>query len=53
VRRAALIINYTPKTERDITQRQLELAISNELENVPDIRFWFLDENGLARSRWW
>jgi multidrug efflux pump subunit AcrB len=47
VRRAALIINYTPKTERKITQRQLELEISNELENVPDIRFWFLDENGL------
>src|SRR5438552_699896 len=47
VRRAALIINYTPKTERAITQRQLQLAISNELENVPDIRFWFLDENGL------
>ena len=47
VRRAALIINYTPKTERKITQRQLELEISKELENVPDIRFWFLDENGL------
>src|SRR3984893_406564 len=47
VRRAALIINYTPNTQRDITQRQLELAISNELESVPDIRFWFLDENGL------
>ena len=47
VRRAALIINYTPKTERKISQRQLELEISNELENVPDIRFWFLDENGL------
>ena len=47
VRRAALIINYTPKTGRKITQRQLELEISNELENVPDIRFWFLDENGL------
>src|SRR6478736_2008437 len=47
VRRAALIINYTPKTERKITQRELELAISNELESVPDIRFWFLDENGL------
>ena len=27
VRRAALIINYTPKTERTITQRELELAI--------------------------
>src|SRR2546430_1698687 len=47
VRRAALIINYTPKGDRKITQRQLELEISNELENVPDIRFWFLDENGL------
>jgi hydrophobe/amphiphile efflux-1 (HAE1) family protein len=47
VRRAALIVNYTPKTERKITQRELELSISRELENVPDIRFWFLDENGL------
>jgi multidrug efflux pump subunit AcrB len=47
VRRAALIINYTPKTARSITQRELELAISQELDNVPDIRFWFVDENGL------
>src|SRR5919201_3496097 len=47
VRRAALIVNYKPKTERKITQRELELSISNELTNVPDIRFWFLDENGL------
>src|SRR5437660_1553181 len=49
VRRAALIVNYTPKTERNSahTQRLLELDISKELENVPDIRFWFLDENGL------
>ena len=47
VRRAALIINYVPKHDRKITQRELELAISNDLENVPDIRFWFLDENGL------
>ncbi len=47
VRRAALIINYTPKTARKITQRQLELEIGKELENVPDIRYWFLDENGL------
>ncbi|WFU25225.1 efflux RND transporter permease subunit [Bradyrhizobium sp. CB1717] len=47
VRRAALIINYTPKADRDITQRELEFSISQELENIPDIRFWFLDENGL------
>ena len=47
VTRAALIINYTPKTERGITQRELELEISQELDNIPDIRFWFVDENGL------
>ncbi|HEX2367093.1 MAG TPA: efflux RND transporter permease subunit, partial [Bradyrhizobium sp.] len=47
VRRASLIINYTPKGNRSITQRQLELEISKELESVPDIRYWFLDENGL------
>src|SRR5205823_10968809 len=47
VRRAALIFNYTPKGDRKITQRQFDLEIGQELENVPDIRFWFLDENGL------
>jgi multidrug efflux pump subunit AcrB len=47
VRRAALIINYTPKGDRNITQRELELEISKDLENVPDIRYWFLDDNGL------
>jgi len=47
VRRAALIINYLPKTGRKITQRQLELEIGQDLESVPDIRYWFLDENGL------
>src|SRR5260370_41044748 len=50
VRRAALIINYTPKTERKITPRGLALAISKALENVPGIRFWFLDENRLPPS---
>ena len=47
VRRAALIINYIPKSRRGISQRRLELEIGQELENVPDIRYWFLDENGL------
>jgi len=46
VRRATIIINYTPKTQRSITQRELENSISNELDDVPDIRFWFLDDQG-------
>src|SRR3569833_3454042 len=47
VRRAELIINYTPKSKRNVTQRELEREITRELANVPDIRYWFLDENGL------
>ncbi|MBN9006030.1 MAG: efflux RND transporter permease subunit [Rhizobiales bacterium] len=47
VRRASLIINYTPKHDREISQRDLELSIGQELESIPDIRYWFLDENGL------
>jgi multidrug efflux pump subunit AcrB len=41
-----LIINYTPKTERKMSQRELELAIGQELDNIPDTRFWFLDDQG-------
>jgi hydrophobe/amphiphile efflux-1 (HAE1) family protein len=47
VRKASLIINYTPKSERSISQHELELNISRELAGIPDIRHWFLDENGL------
>jgi hydrophobe/amphiphile efflux-1 (HAE1) family protein len=46
-RRAALIINYTPKTDRALSQREMELVISRETEDIPDIRYWFSDENGL------
>src|SRR5579859_3661991 len=46
VRRATIIINYTPKTQRSVTQRELENSISQDLDNIPDIRFWFLDDQG-------
>ena len=47
VRKASLIINYTPKSERSVSQHELERIISLELADIPDIRHWFLDENGL------
>ncbi len=46
VRRASIYINYLPKAERSITQRQLEISISRELEDMPDLRYWFADEGG-------
>jgi multidrug efflux pump subunit AcrB len=45
-RKAALIINYTPKSERSISAHELELTIGRELGEMPDMRYWFLDENG-------
>ncbi|HUK34865.1 MAG TPA: efflux RND transporter permease subunit, partial [Vicinamibacterales bacterium] len=47
VRKASLIINYTPKSKRSLTQHELELQIGRSLADVPDIHYWFLDENGL------
>jgi hydrophobe/amphiphile efflux-1 (HAE1) family protein len=47
VRHATIIVNYTPKKERSIKQADLEHAIGRDLADIPDIRFWFLDENGL------
>ena len=46
-RRATLIINYSGKGERSITQRDLEREIGERLVQVPDIRYYFVDENGL------
>jgi hydrophobe/amphiphile efflux-1 (HAE1) family protein len=47
IRRASLYINYKPKEERSISQHDLELAIGREIEEIPDVRYWFVDENGL------
>ena len=47
IRRASLYINYTPKEDRSISQHDLELAIGREIEEIPDVRYWFVDENGL------
>ena len=46
VRNAALMINFVPKSKRAISQQKLEQSISRELASVPDIRYWFIDENG-------
>ncbi len=47
VRRATLVVNYAPRGERERPQAELEAAIAAELAAVPDIRFYFLNANGL------
>jgi multidrug efflux pump subunit AcrB len=47
VRKASIIIRYKPKSDRSASQKDIELAITQELEDIPDIHHWFVDENGL------
>ncbi len=45
-RKATLTINMVPKDQRKLTQAQLKEMLSRELADVPDMRFWFLQDNG-------
>ena len=43
---ATVTINYVPKSNRSLSQQQLEQAIGKDLADIPDIRYWFVDDNG-------
>ena len=46
VRKATLVINIVPKEQRKLTQDEVRDEIGRSLAGVPDIRFWFLKDNG-------
>jgi hydrophobe/amphiphile efflux-1 (HAE1) family protein len=46
VRKATLVINLVPKAERKLGQARIKEEISRSLAQVPDIRFWFMLDNG-------
>jgi multidrug efflux pump subunit AcrB len=46
VRKATLVINLVHKSRRVLTQKQIQGEISRDIEQVPDVRFWFLKDNG-------
>jgi hydrophobe/amphiphile efflux-1 (HAE1) family protein len=46
VRKATLVINLVHKSQRQSTQKEVEVAIAKTNADVPDIRFWFLRDNG-------
>jgi hypothetical protein len=45
-RKATIIINFVHKSKREATQKDLQLRIGTILADQPDIRFWFLKDNG-------
>jgi multidrug efflux pump subunit AcrB len=46
VRKATLTINLVPKGKRKLNQTQVTEAIGEDLASFPDIRYWFLKDNG-------
>ncbi len=50
VRRATVFVREVPKSRRKTTQREIERSIERELDEVPDIRYWFLNEENGQRT---
>ncbi len=45
-RKATLVINFVHKSQREASQKDLQLRIGAMLADQPDIRYWFLKDNG-------
>ncbi|HEY1942602.1 MAG TPA: efflux RND transporter permease subunit [Roseiarcus sp.] len=45
-RKATFVINFVGKDERDVTQKELQVRIGAMLADTPDIRYWFVNDNG-------
>jgi hydrophobe/amphiphile efflux-1 (HAE1) family protein len=46
VRKATLVIALKPKGEREKTQAEIQEDIGRDLASIPDVRYWFLQDNG-------
>ena len=46
VRKATLIVNLKPRAERALGQHQIQEEIGREIAAIPDVRYWFLQDNG-------
>lgn len=46
VRKATLIITLTPRNKREMTQAEIQQKFGNDLAAIPDIRYWFMQDNG-------
>jgi multidrug efflux pump subunit AcrB len=46
VRKAQLVINYVPQSQRRLSVQQLQAVINKDLDNIPDVRHWFVNDFG-------
>ena len=47
VRKAQFVINLVNKTKRSKSQKVLQREIGDQISQIPDIRNWFLNDNGM------
>ncbi len=45
-RKASFVINFVHKSKRETSQKDLQTRISAFMANEPDVRFWFMKDNG-------
>ena len=45
-RKATFVINFVHRSERKATQKELQTRIAATIADQPDIRFWFMKDNG-------
>ncbi len=45
-RKASFVINFVHKSKRAIGQKDLQTRISAFMGDIPDVRFWFMKDNG-------
>ena len=45
-RKATFVVNLVNKTKRVLTQKEMQTRISALINDIPDIRFWFVKDNG-------
>ena len=46
VRKATLISTLVPKDERKLTQAEIKQEIGRDLASIPDIRYFFMQDDG-------
>jgi hydrophobe/amphiphile efflux-1 (HAE1) family protein len=45
-RKASFVINFVHKSKREASQKDLQTRISAFMTDIPDVRFWFMKDNG-------
>jgi multidrug efflux pump subunit AcrB len=46
VRKATIVVNLVHKSKRSVSQKDVEVEIAHSIADLPDLRFWFLRDNG-------